>query len=120
MTMTNPNDDMLDGLFAQARKSAPEPSDALIARVLADAAAQHAPALLKPVARPTLFARLLDSIGGWPAVSGLAAATVAGVWIGIAPPTSVQDITATLLGDEISVDIFPTGLELQIGALADG
>ena len=34
--MTNPNDDMLDDVFAQARKAAPVPSDQLMARIFGD------------------------------------------------------------------------------------
>ena len=114
--MTDPNNEMLDDLFAQARSVAPEPSDALLARVLADAV-PPAPARQQ---EPSLWSRLLDAVGGWPAVSGLAAATVAGIWIGIAPPTSVQDLTSSLMGDEVSVSLFPTDFGFDAGALTDG
>jgi hypothetical protein len=120
MTMTNPNDDMLDDLFAQARETAPAPSDDLMARVLADAGMAQPVAGAPDVVRPGLGARLLDMIGGWPAVSGLAAATVAGIWVGVAPPSSVEDLTATLIGDEVSISLFSTDLILDAGALSDG
>ena len=49
MTMTDPNDKMLDDLFAQARAVAPPVPNDLMARVLADAdAAQR----VDPVAPP--------------------------------------------------------------------
>ncbi len=38
MTVTDPNDSMLDDLFAEARSLTPAPSAALMARVLSDAA----------------------------------------------------------------------------------
>lgn len=114
--MNDPNDEMLGRLFAEARNVAPEPSDALMARVLADAV----PPMPAPQLIPGLWVRLLDAVGGWPAVSGLAAATVAGIWIGVAPPTSVQDITATLIGDEVSVSLFPTDFGFDGGTFADG
>ncbi|WP_234417106.1 hypothetical protein [Loktanella sp. Alg231-35] len=119
--MTNPNDDMLDDLFGQARAQQPvAPSDDLIARVLADAAGvQHAP-IAQVADQPGAWARIMDAIGGWPALSGLAAATVAGVWVGIAPPSSVSDLTASLMGDAVSVDLFSTNLLLDAGALSDG
>ena len=121
MTMTNPNDDMLDDLFAQAREADVKPSDALMARVLADADdVQGAMQPEQTVATSGLWARILDALGGWPAVSGLAAATVAGVWIGVAPPSSVQDLTASLVGDEVSVDLFSTGLAFDTGVSVDG
>lgn len=121
MTMTNPNDDMLDDLFAQASAQPPaQPSDDLIARVLADAASvQPAPAA-HVIGQPGLWARIMDAIGGWPALGGLAAATVAGIWVGVAPPASVSDLTARLMGDTVSVDLFSTTLLLDAGALSDG
>ncbi len=120
MVMTNPNDDMLDDLFATARAAAPAPSDDLMARVLADAAAVQPQPATTTAAVPGLWSRMLDAIGGWPAVSGLAAATVAGIWVGVAPPSSVEDMTASLIGDEVSVSLFSTDLLFDEGALSDG
>lgn len=116
--MTDPNDDMLDDIFAQARSVAPVPSDTLIARVLADAV-PPVPTRTRQVRRG-LLARLLEVIGGWPAMGGLATATVAGIWVGVAPPASVADLMATLIGDEISVSLFSTDLVLETGGLIDG
>ena len=121
MTMTNPNDDMIDDLFAQARGADVQPSDALMARVLADA--DHAQAVMQPKQAAIangLWARAMDVLGGWPAVSGLAAATVAGIWIGVAPPSSMQDLTASMMGDEVSIDLFTTAFAFETGVLADG
>jgi hypothetical protein len=67
-----------------------------------------------------LWARLFDMLGGWPAVSGLAAATVAGIWVGVAPPASVESITASFLGDAVSVSLFTEGLAFETGDFADG
>jgi hypothetical protein len=121
MTMTNPNEDRLDDLFAQARGQGAQPSHALMARVLADADDVQAAMRSKQAAAPIgLWTRILDALGGWPAVSGLAAATVAGIWIGVAPPTSVQDLTASLLGDEVSVDLFATSFAFDTGVSVDG
>jgi hypothetical protein len=119
MKMTDPNDKMLDDLFAQARSIAPEPDDALMARVLADAATMKTP-LPVVASQPGLWSRVMDAIGGWPAVSGLAAATVAGIWIGVAPPASVQDMTSTLIGDEVSVSFFSADFGLDEGTFVDG
>lgn len=120
MTMTNPNDDMLDEFFAQARETTSAPSDDLTARVLADAAAVQPATPATEMAQYGFWARALDMIGGWPAVSGLAAATVAGIWVGVAPPSSVEDLTATLIGDEVSISLFSTDLMLDEGTLTDG
>lgn len=120
MTMTNPNDDKLDALFAQARTAAPEPSVDLMARVLADAEAVQPKSAVETAPEGGFWARFMDAIGGWPAASGLAAATVAGVWVGIAPPASVEDLTASLLGDEVSISLFSDDLMLDAGAFGDG
>lgn len=123
MTMTHPNDDFLDALFAQARKDEARPDDALTARILADADDVQAGFASAQPARPagaSLWARLLDGLGGWPAVSGLAAATVAGVWIGVAPPASVADVTANFFGEELTVPLVPSDLGFDAGAFADG
>ncbi|MEJ8561167.1 hypothetical protein QTO30_07975 [Yoonia sp. GPGPB17] len=117
--MTNPNDDMLDDLFAQARRATPVPGDDLMTRVLADADAAQ-PVSSAQALKVGLWARLLDGIGGWPAVGGLAAATVAGIWVGVAPPSSVEDMTADLIGDQVSVSLFQTDLLLDEGAFSDG
>ena len=117
--MTDPDDRMLDDLFAQARAQAPQPSDALMARVLADAAAQSTP-VRSSVRQPGFWARLSDTLGGWPALGGLAAATVAGVWVGIAPPASVEDLAASLIGDTVSVTLLSPDTIFDAGDLADG
>ncbi|WP_322893860.1 MULTISPECIES: hypothetical protein [unclassified Yoonia] len=114
--MTNPPDDMLADLFAQARSVTHEPDDALIARVLADAAR---PAL--PVrAKLSLLDQLRGMIGGWPAFGSLAAATIAGVWIGIAPPPLVEDYALSLLGETVSVGLFADDFVSETGEPADG
>lgn len=116
--MTDQRDDMLDDIFAQARAQTPQPSDALMARVLAGAAPDVASARAR--SRPGLWARLSDTLGGWPAISGLAAATVAGVWIGIAPPDSVENLAASVIGDAVTVPLFSADAVFDVGDLADG
>ena len=118
MMMTDHNDDMLEDIFAQVRTVAPTPSDDLMARVLAGAVT---PTPQMNTAPPlSLGKRLLDLLGGWPAVSGLVTATCAGVWIGVAPPASIQDYTATYFGDEVSVSIFSEDTIFATGDLNDG
>ena len=114
MTMTNRPDDMLDDLFAQARAQTHAPDDALIARVLADAVQPV------PPARVPLLVQLRDMIGGWPAFGSLAAATIAGIWIGIAPPPLVEDYALSLLGDTVSVGLFADDFMSETGEPADG
>ncbi|MWD30223.1 hypothetical protein E0K89_022405, partial [Aquicoccus sp. SCR17] len=40
----------------------------------------------------------LRGLGGWPALGGLTAATLAGVWLGVSPPQGVSDPVAAWLG----------------------
>jgi hypothetical protein len=86
----------LDAFFDAARAQPPMPSDAFLARVMADATAEDA-ARRQPAAPPKQRRGLRDrlhAIGGWPALAGLATATVAGLWIGYAVP----DIGGLALG----------------------
>jgi len=99
------NTDPLKAFFDAGKAARPEPGDALMARIMADAdrvqaerakapAAVTAPA---PVRRGWLE-RLAQALGGWPAMTGLAAATVAGLWIGVSAPAGLtgmaQDVIA--------------------------
>jgi len=100
--------DDLEAFFGAARRMAPAPSDAVLARVLADALAAQAP--MMRVARPGWLAQLRDALGGWVAVGGLATAGVVGLTIGIAAPAGLGDLTAALLGqpaDGYLVDLMP-------------
>jgi hypothetical protein len=87
-------DGLLEAHFAAARQTTPP--EALLARVLADAEAA------RPVAGGVragpgrrlsapggAFSRLRAALGGWPALAGLAAATMAGLWIGVAAPSAL-------------------------------
>lgn len=116
--MTDHDDDFLDDIFAQARSVAPAPSDDLVARVLAGATVAAPQAFSAP--RRSLGARLLDALGGWPTVGGLVTATCAGIWIGVAPPATLQDYTAAYFGDEVSLSILSEGTYFAAGDLIDG
>lgn len=103
------DDRHLDGLFAAARATAPTPSADLMGRVLADAAAvmEEFSAPMRNSARsaPTgLAARILDALGGGPALAGLVAAAVAGVAIGAVSPETVWTLSGGALGGEIGYD----------------
>ena len=97
MTELDRKGDALDPFFAALRDiEVPEAGPDLLARVLGDAEAEQArravPAMTRGAgARPGLFATFLRAIGGWPAMGGLAAATFAGVWIGVAQPATLSE-----------------------------
>ncbi len=103
MTMT---DQDLDALFATARAAPVAPSDALLARIVADADAIAAGRTMP--ARPALgfWTMLRVAIGGWPALGGMAAATLAGVWIGFAPPSAVATLATTFWGETTTISLF--------------
>ena len=97
-------DQELDALFAAARDDAAQaPSSDLMARILADAEAMQpkpAASVARPQSRGGVVSGILSAIGGWPSLGGLAAATVAGVWIGFsATPTVLPDGLAGLVGE---------------------
>jgi hypothetical protein len=106
----------LDALFAAARAEPARPDDALMARILADAAREQ-PRAAAPVRTRALPERggwrgWLDAIGGWPAAGGMALATVAGLWIGISPPQGLSTVNGLLWGETVSVDPFPDAADL--------
>lgn len=130
MADTNRMDETLEALFVAARRDVPDLPPGLLARVLADAdaelAARSAPrALDVPAPRGSVLAALLGelvlAIGGWRAISGLATATVAGVWIGFAGVGSLSLTAADLLGGGTetyaSVNLLPGD---DVFALASG
>lgn len=87
----------LEALFEAGRDAAPVPSQALMARIMADAEAEIASRTRAPAPARGLLARILEGLGGWPAMAGLATATVAGVWLGFAAPDSLNALTGGLL-----------------------
>lgn len=114
MTKTDRSEQELEELLQLAAKAGPDPSDALLARVMADAdavlaerSAASATALgsVPTTASGGWLNRLLGGIGGWPAVAGLATATVAGVWIGYAQPASFSGVAGGLLAGETAYDL---------------
>ncbi len=122
------NDDIekfpeLNSHFAAMRKAGAKPSDALMARVLADADAVQAgfQATAAPAMRLGRMQQLFRVLGGWPSVGGLVAATVTGIWIGVNPPNGLSDgvseVTQAYLGIDDTiylVDIAP-GSEFDLG-----
>ncbi|TCL10168.1 hypothetical protein BXY66_2237 [Shimia isoporae] len=95
---------LLDSLFAAAKDdAAADPTPDFMARVLADAEAampvSNPVAQAAEVPRASFVAKAVALLGGWQSVSGLAAATVAGVWIGVAagPAMLQSDIGTSLI-----------------------
>lgn len=91
MTDRKRNEEMLDNLIGQAKADRHEVPDQLLNRVFADALAAQ-PAPVGERRQSGRLRRFLSAIGGWPAIAGMAAATLAGVWIGVSPPAGLNDV----------------------------
>ena len=102
----------LDALFAAARAAEPPVPDALLARVLADAA-QHVPrpAPRSAPRRRSWLAGVLDMLGGRGAMAGLAAAGMAGIFIGFVQPVDLGlALNASAAGAQ-AVELYPADIE---------
>ena len=56
------------------------------------------------------FARLIEAMGGWPTMAGMATAGIVGVWIGFSQPAGLDLVAQQLLGGENTeylVDLVP-------------
>ncbi len=87
----------LDDLFSQAHAVEPLLPSHLVARIEADALAEQR-ARATAARRPAPTARRgwtawLAALGGGGVVAGLATATLAGVWLGVAQPAPVSALT---------------------------
>lgn len=121
--VTEPNDKMLEALFADARDGT-NPSDDLMARVLSDAASVQADLAYAAQSRPVSparggaagsgwFAGLLNALGGWPGFSGVTLAGITGLVLGFYAP----DMIDTLSGGQIWSLTGEVGATPDIGTL---
>jgi hypothetical protein len=110
-------DTELDQLLADLGARRPAVSDALMARVLADAVAVQDSAQSPSVpthvaARPlqgSLWSRIAAAVGGGKVLAGLGSAAIAGVALGFAQPAPLAILTSAIWGQglDISVDLLP-------------
>ena len=114
MTQTDPpKPDDLETMLQRAAQDPPALPPGLAARVIADGQRlQPSPVGRKRAESLSLGARLLAAMGGWPAVSGLAAASCAGFWIGYAPPEGMIDAGDLLLNTSGTV-VYDDAAELS-------
>lgn len=94
--------DALDDLFAEARSTTRPPSEALMARVLADATEVQPRAVVAvvPVAvrGPGFWARLAALFGGAGTLAGMGTAAMAGLFIGFVQPEGLSVLGDAVLG----------------------
>ncbi len=103
--------DDLDHLLHKRAMSVPQPlavTDALMARILADAAREQPrfAGIARAEATPppmSLWAIITDLFGGGGVLAGLATAACAGVYLGAVQPTALGDLTLAWAGSA-SVD----------------
>lgn len=105
-------DDILDGMFAEAAAQQPVPSAGLISRIVADADAEQPKAQsLRPAkaAKAGWLATLADWFGGGMSLAGMSAAAAAGLYLGVAQPASVLALTELVTGSTTidSLDLLP-------------
>jgi hypothetical protein len=121
----SPDDALLEALFAEARAARPVPSEALAARVLADALReQPRPAQRAAPARGgwlTALAALAEAVGGRAGLAALGGATAVGLTLGLLQPAGVAALSDGVFGPAVSaVELMP-GIEgLVTEGLADG
>ncbi len=106
------DDKELDLLFAQARRNRPELPDDLAVRILTDAETMRLERL-SPKGQPqlSLWGRMLDGIGGWQGMSGLVAASAAGVWIGFSAPDFLPDPATYIYAQDVTFVVADLGLD---------
>jgi len=122
MTHEHDSPDPLAAHFEALKAQAPEPDAALLARIMADADREQAARMAPPPrsSRSGLLAGLVRTLGGWPAMAGLATAAMAGVWIGAAPPAGLTAAAQQVLGNDtmaLMIDVdFESAFILAEGA----
>lgn len=111
--------DELDDFFTTARGAGPVPSEALVARVLADADAAQPRVAAVASASASRWRRWLMAIpaavGGGAVATGLASAAVAGVFIGYAGPVTSDWLAGAVSGGEDVQMIAASDLFLEEG-----
>ncbi len=103
--------DDLDDLFAAERDVPVVPSDGLLARIEADAMRlQPRPAVRVSPPPRGLWGVMSAIFGGGGALAGMGTATVAGLYLGLAQPASISNLTEALLTGATleSVDLMPS------------
>lgn len=103
--MNKSDDEIFDALMAEARASDVNVSDDFMARVLSDAEVlQSNPGVADlEIAPASMWSQFMSVIGGWPALGGVAAAGVAGLWLGLAPTATLDGFAADIVGGTTSV-----------------
>lgn len=103
--------DDLDDLFASAKRDAMQPSAALMARVLADAAREQPRPVLRVVPKLGFWAALAAVFGGGGVLAGVGSAAVAGLVLGFVQPVGFGSVTDLLAADTLGGVEFMPGID---------
>ncbi len=113
MTMSDKEKD-LDLLFAEARRGRDDMPERLTAGILADAELVRLERQRRQSHAPAGWVRrLVDGLGGWQAVGGLAAASVVGLWVGFSAPSFLPDPASYFVAPDASFIVADLGLEAE-------
>jgi hypothetical protein len=111
MTDKNLQYQYVDAMFAASKRCAPQPSDDLMRRVLADAEmAQPGFAVSAPVQRRGVFDRFVGRFGQWMSVAGLATATAVGFLIGFSPPQVIETPAVSIFASSDALALYDAEL----------
>ncbi|WP_050931423.1 hypothetical protein [Aestuariivita boseongensis] len=109
-------DTELDALFKAAQRSEPGPSPEWTDRVFRDA--QRVLAGPVAVPPPSLWSQVVSALGGWQGMGGLAAASAAGLWIGISPPALLDEPLRQAMGAQSTLETL-ADTQFEISTLLD-
>ena len=99
--------DTLDALLEQAGVQRPLPSSTPMTRILQDAHATQPKAPVRVAVAPqrSMLSTLADWFGGSLSLAGMSAAALAGIYLGVMPPTPVLALAEMVTG-QTTVDKF--------------
>jgi hypothetical protein len=106
----------LEAFFRAAHDTAPEPDEAFLARVTADAAGVRREGRVR---QTSPLRQVFEAIGRWRGAGGLVAAGLAGLWIGLAPPAPISDPVRTIWGAETGADLLDEALVASLASLEE-
>ena len=93
-------DPEVDKLLREAARNVPELPDGLMRRIIGDAEALLPESRnSRPRGRRGRLGKLWAGFGGWPALAGLAAVTLVGIWLGYSPPGFIEGIAGAAFAD---------------------
>ncbi len=106
----------IEARLAELKADRAAPGEALMARIMADAASEM-PRRVGQVVRPPVgfWAALVATLGGRAALAGLGGMAALGLVLGLAVPDPVGSVVAGLGGDALTVSLYPEAGVFEAG-----